>query len=253
MAFIHGLQGDDPNYIKVMACAKHFAVHSGPEPERHRFDARPPVRDLYETYLPQFEMAVREGGVCGVMGSYNAIDGVPACANSFLLTDILRKQWGFEGYIVSDCGAIHNIWGPQEHHYVATAEEAAADAVKAGCDICCGSDYNALLRAVQKGMISEPEIDNAMTWLSMKTRLRLGLFDPPERVPYSRIGIDQNDTPEHRALSLKVAEESIVLLKNDGLLPLNRAKIKRIAVIGPNAASVPSAGRELQRNTGPGR
>ncbi len=238
VAFIHGLQGDDPDYIKVMACAKHFAVHSGPEPERHRFDARPPERDFYETYLPQFEAAVREGGVCGVMGSYNAIDGVPACADSFLLTDILRGQWGFDGYIVSDCGAIHNIWGPQEHHYVPTAEEAAADAVKAGCDICCGGDYNALLKAVRKGMISEQEIDSAMGY-TMKTRLRLGLFDPPERVPFSRIGIDQNDTLGHEALALKVAGESIVLLKNDGLLPLNRARIKRIAVIGPNAASVP--------------
>jgi beta-glucosidase len=238
VAFIHGLQGDDPNYIKVMACAKHFAVHSGPEPERHRFDARPPERDFYETYLPQFETAVRQGGVCGVMGSYNAINGVPSCANAFLLTDILRKQWGFDGYIVSDCGAIHNIWGPQEHHYAPTAEEGAADAVKAGCDICCGDDYNALIKAVQKGLISEQEIDGAMGY-TMKTRLRLGLFDPPERVPFSKIGIDQNDTPEHEALALKVAEESIVLLKNDGVLPLNRAKIKRIAVIGPNAASVP--------------
>ena len=236
VAFIRGLQGDDPKYVEAMACAKHFAVHSGPEPERHRFNATPPERDLYETYLPQFEMAVREGHVGGVMGAYNSLYGIPACASSFLLTDILRKQWGFEGYIVSDCGAIHNIWGEQEHHFVATPEEAAADAVKAGCNICCGRDYNALVRAVQKGLISEKEIDEALAY-TLATRFKLGLFDPPELCPYSKIGINQNDTPEHEALALKVAEESIVLLKNDRLLPLNRANLKRIAVIGTNAVS----------------
>ena len=236
VAFITGLQGDNPRYMTAMACAKHFAVHSGPEPERHRFDATPPERDLFETYLPQFEMAVREGHVGGVMGAYNSIDGVPACANSFLLTDLLRKQWGFDGYVVSDCDAIHNIWNKPDHHYVDTPEEAAADAVKAGCNLCCGRDYNALVRAVQKGLISEPEIDKALCY-TLGTRFRLGLFDPPEQVPFSKIGIEQNDTPEHEALALKVAEEAIVLLKNDGLLPLNRAKIKRIAVIGTNAVN----------------
>ncbi|HEV2436159.1 MAG TPA: glycoside hydrolase family 3 C-terminal domain-containing protein [Verrucomicrobiae bacterium] len=238
VAFIHGLQGDDPHYMLAMACAKHFAVHSGPEPERHRFDATPPQRDLYETYLPQFEMAVREGHVGGVMGAYNALYGVPDCANAFLLTDLLRKQWGFDGYVVSDCGAIHNIWGPREHHYVNTPEEAAADAVKAGCDLCCGGDYNALVRAVQEGLVTEKEIDRALAY-TLWTRFKLGLFDPPQDCPYATIGIDQNDTPEHQALALQVAEESIVLLKNDRVLPLNRAKIKRLAVIGPNADSVP--------------
>ncbi len=125
VAFIKGLQGDDPQHLLAMACAKHFAVHSGPEPERHRFDATPPERDLHETYLPQFEMAVREGHVGGVMGATNSIDGIPACANTFLLTDLLRKQWGFDGYVVSDCDAIHNIWSKQDHHYVATAEAEA--------------------------------------------------------------------------------------------------------------------------------
>ncbi|HEV2437781.1 MAG TPA: glycoside hydrolase family 3 C-terminal domain-containing protein [Verrucomicrobiae bacterium] len=234
VAFIKGLQGDDPNYMLAMACAKHFAVHSGPEPERHRFNARPPERDLYETYLPQFEMAVREGHVGGVMGAYNSLYGVPCCASSFLLTDILRKQWGFDGYVVSDCGAIHNIWGKQEHHYVATPEEAAAAAVKAGCNLCCGGDYTALARAVQTGLITETEIDQAL-YHPLWTRFKLGLFDPPQDCPYSKIGIDQNDTPEHEALALKAAEESIVLLKDDGVLPLNRSKLKRIAVIGPNA------------------
>ena len=238
VAFIKGLQGDNPNCLLAMGCAKHFAVHSGPEPERHRFDAAPPERDFYETYLPQFEMAVREGHVGGVMGAYNSVYGVPCCASSFLLTDILRKQWGFAGYIVSDCGAIHNIWGRQEHHYVSTPEEAAADAVKAGCTLCCGGDYNPLVRAVQNGLITEPEIDQALGY-ALGTRFRLGLFDPPEQCPYSKIGIDQNDTPQHEALALKVAEEAIVLLKNDGVLPLNRSRIKRIAVIGPNADTAP--------------
>jgi beta-glucosidase len=234
VAFIKGLQGNDPNCMLAMGCAKHFAVHSGPEPERHRFNAAPPERDLYETYLPQFEMAVREGHVGGVMGAYNAVNGVPACASSFLLTDILRKQWGFDGYIVSDCAAIHNIWGREEHHYVSTSEEAAAAAVKAGCNLCCGGDYNPLVRAVQKGLITEKEIDQAL-YYTLWTRFRLGLFDPPEKCPYSKITIKDNDTPEHEALALKVAEEAIVLLKNDGVLPLNRSKIKRIVVIGPNA------------------
>ncbi len=234
--FIKGLQGNDPNYMLAMACAKHYAVHSGPEPDRHRFDARPSERDLYETYLPQFEMAVREGHVGGVMGAYNAVNGVPACASSFLLTDLLRNQWGFDGYVVSDCGAIHNIWGTQEHHYVNTPEEAAAAAVKAGCNLCCGGDYNALVQAVQKGLIAEKEIDQSL-YYTLWTRFRLGLFDPAEKCAYSNITIKDNDTPEHEALALKVAEESIVLLKNDGVLPLNRAKIKRIAVIGTNAVS----------------
>lgn len=234
--FIDGLQGDDPRYIKAMACAKHYAVHSGPEPLRHEFNVTPPQRDLYNTYLPQFEMAVREGHVGGVMGAYNSLYGTPCCASSFLLTDILRRQWGFDGYIVSDCGAIHNIWA--EHHFVATPEEAAADAVKAGCDICCGSDYNALVKAVQEGLITEQQIDVAVAY-ALKTRFRLGLFDPPSMVPWSKLTIADNDTPAHEALALKVAEESMTLLKNNGLLPLNRAQIKRLAVIGPNADSVP--------------
>ena len=236
VAFIRGLQGDDPRYMTAMACAKHYAVHSGPEPERHRFDAVPSERDLYETYLPQFEMAVREGHVGGVMGAYNSVFGVPCCASSFLLTDLLRKQWGFDGYIVSDCDAIRNIWSTRDHHYVNTQEEAAALAVKAGCNLCCGRDYNALVRSVQKGLISEKEIDQALSH-TLWTRFRLGLFDPPEKCPYSRIGIDQNDTPEHEALALKVADEAIVLLKNTGVLPLDRTRVKRIAVIGTNAIS----------------
>jgi beta-glucosidase len=234
--FVRGIQGDDPNYMLAMACAKHFAVHSGPEPERHRFDARVSERDLYETYLPQFERVVREGKVGGVMGAYNSVNGVPCCASAFLLDDLLRKQWGFAGYVVSDCDAIHNIWGRQDHHYVATPEEAAAVAVKAGCNLCCGGDYNALVRAVQKGLITEKDVDQAL-YYTLWTRFRLGLFDPPDRVPYSKYTIQDNDTPAHRQVALEIARQSLVLLKNDGLLPLDRSQLKRIAVIGPNGNS----------------
>lgn len=234
--FIKGIQGDDPNYTLAMACAKHYAVHSGPEAERHRFDARPSERDLYETYLPQFEMAVREGRVGGVMGAYNSVYGVPCCASSLLLDDLLRKQWGFDGYVVSDCDAIRNIWASEDHHYVKTPEEAAAAAVKAGCDLCCGGDYNALVRAVQQGLVTEKDIDQAL-YYTLWTRFKLGLFDPADNVPYSKYTIKDNDTPEHGQIALELARQSLVLLKNDGILPLDRSKIRRIAVIGPNANS----------------
>jgi beta-glucosidase len=234
--FVKGIQGDDPNYMLAMACAKHYAVHSGPEPDRHRFDAQVSERDLFETYLPQFERVVREGKVAGVMGAYNEVNGVPCCASSFLLDDLLRKQWGFEGYVVSDCDAIHDIWDKQQHHFVNTPEEAAAAAVKAGCDLCCGGDYNALVRAVQQGLITEREIDGVL-YHTLWTRFRLGLFDPAGKVPYSKYSIKDNDTPEHRQVALEIARQSLVLLKNDGILPLDRSKIKRIAVIGPNGNS----------------
>ncbi|HWC58613.1 MAG TPA: glycoside hydrolase family 3 C-terminal domain-containing protein [Verrucomicrobiae bacterium] len=237
VAFIEGVQGNDPKYFKAMACAKHYAVHSGPEPERHGFNTDPPERDFYETYLPQFEMAVREAHVGGVMGAYNSVYGEPACANPLLLDDILRHRWGFDGYIVSDCGAINDIFA--HHKYVTTPEQAAAVAVKAGCDICCGNDYNALVDAVKQGLITEKEIDVAVGY-ALRSRFQLGLFDPPDRVPFSNISMAQNDTPENAELALRAARESIVLLKNDGLLPLNRAKIKRIAVIGSNADSIPA-------------
>jgi beta-glucosidase len=241
VAFIRGLQGDNPRYLEVLACAKHFAVHSGPEPLRHCFDAWPPVRDLYDTYLPAFEAAVREGQVGSVMGAYSALYGVPDCAN-LLLTDLLRDRWGFDGVVFSDGGAIGDIGAA--HHYVATPEEAAAVAVKAGCDVSSGgmvgerggAAFGFLLGAVSNGLISEKEIDAAVRH-ELTARFRLGLFDPPSLVPWSKLGLEQVDTPAHRALALKVAEESIVLLKNDGVLPLDRGKIKRLAVIGPNADS----------------
>ncbi len=236
VSFIRGLQGDDPKYIKAMACAKHFAVHSGPESTRHVFDADVPERDFYETYLPQFEAAVREGKVGAVMGAYNAVYGRPACANPLLLTKILRRDWGFDGHVVSDCGAIYDIFA--NHKFVATPEAAAAAAVQAGDDLCCGADYNPLIRAVKEGLISEKEIDVALGRL-FAARFRLGMFDAPGKVSFAQIPIAENDTPAHEAMALKVARESIVLLKNKGVLPLDRTRIKRIAVIGGNADSVP--------------
>ena len=240
VAFIQGMQGDDPRYLKAVACAKHFAVHSGPEPLRHRFDARPPERDLYETYLPQFEAAVREGHVGQVMSAYNAINGVPAPADKWLLTDLLRNQWGFDGYVVSDCDAVGDIVGG--HHYAATREQAAAEAVKAGTDLNCGGTYSALVSAVHSGLISEDDINTALRRV-LTQRFRLGLFDP-STYAYSRITIADNDTPEHSEMALRAARESMVLLKNTGVLPLDPTKLKRVAVIGANADDI----RMLQGN-----
>ena len=234
--FVRGIQGDHPEYLLALACAKHYAVHSGPERDRHRFNAEISDRDLYETYLPQFERVVREGKVAGVMSAYNAVNGIPATASTFLLTDLLRKQWGFDGYVVSDCDAVRDIYGERQHRYAKTAEEAAALAVKAGCNLCCGGDYNALVRSVQQGLVTEPEIDQAL-YHTLWTRFRLGLFDPADKVAYSKYTIKDNDTPEHGQVALELARQSLVLLKNDGILPLDRAKLKRIAVIGPNGNS----------------
>jgi beta-glucosidase len=236
IAYVQGIQGDDPKYLRAMACAKHYAVHSGPEAGRHSFNAEISERDLFDTYLPQFERVVREGKVAGVMSAYNAVNGVPASANAFLLTQLVRQRWGFEGYIVSDCDAIHDIYGEKQHHFVPTAEAAAAAAVKAGTDLCCGGDYNALVRAVQQGLITEKEIDNAL-YHTLWTRFRLGLFDPADQVPFSKYTLLDNDLPEHGQVALELARQSIVLLKNDGLLPLDRSKVKQIAVIGPNSDS----------------
>ncbi|MDQ5980326.1 MAG: beta-glucosidase [Verrucomicrobiota bacterium] len=234
--FVKGIQGDDPQHLLAMACAKHFAVHSGPEPTRHSFNAVVSERDLYDTYLPQFERLVREARVAGVMSAYNAINGVPVSADAFLLTEVLRQRWGFEGYEVSDSDAIRDIYGEKQHAFVKTAEEAAAVAVKAGTNLCCGGDYNALVRAVQQGLITEKEIDGAL-YHTLWTRFRLGLFDPAEKVPFSKYTLLDNETPEHDQVALDLARQSIVLLKNDGVLPLDRSKLKQLAVIGPNAAS----------------
>jgi beta-glucosidase len=230
--FIRGLQGDDPDYLKTVATVKHFAVHSGPEPERHTFDAVVGERDLRETYLPHFETGIREAGAYSLMCAYNRVYGDPACSSERLLQDILRDEWGFDGYVVSDCGAIRDIHA--NHAVVATPEEAAASAVRAGTDLNCGRVYDpALAEAVEQGLISEAEIDTAVKRL-FTARFRLGMFDPPEQVPYARIPYDVLDQPSHRALAEDVTRASMVLLKNDGVLPLSR-DLDRIAVIGPNA------------------
>lgn len=236
VSLIHGLQGDDPDHPKVMACAKHFAVHSGPEAKRHYFDVSPPERDLYETYLPQFEAAVREGKVDAVMGAYNRLFGEPCCSSKFLLTDTLRKNWGFTGHVVSDCGGIRDIHA--SHKVVATAAEGAARAVKAGCDLCCGTDYNALADALKSGLISNADLNTAAGRL-LDARFRLGLYDTPESNPLLKITASTSHASAHAAVALRAARESIVLLKNDGLLPLDRNKIRRIVVIGRDANSVP--------------
>lgn len=231
VAFVHGLQGDDPVYRKLDATAKHLAVHSGPEADRHHFDARPSKRDLYDTYLPAFEALVKEGQVDAVMGAYNRVYGESASASHFLLRDVLRRDWGFKGYVVSDCWAIVDIW--KHHKIVPTREAAAALAVKNGTELECGQEYATLPAAVKQGLISEAEIDEAVTQL-FTARMRLGMFDPPERVKWAQIPASVNQAPAHDALALKAAQESLVLLKNDGVLPLSR-NLKRIAVVGPTA------------------
>ncbi|HJX90554.1 MAG TPA: glycoside hydrolase family 3 C-terminal domain-containing protein [Pyrinomonadaceae bacterium] len=234
--FVKGLQGNDPKYLKVVSTPKHYAVHSGPEPERHRFDAAAAERELRETYLPAFRATLTEARAASVMCAYNRTNGEPCCANTHLLNDILRDEWGFKGYVVSDCGAIDDIY--QRHHFVKTAEEASALAVKRGTDLECGETYKSLVSAVKQGLISEAEIDRAVKRL-FEARFRLGMFDPPEMVPYAKIPFSANDSNEHRQLALEAARESIVLLKNqNNTLPL-RKDLKSIAVIGPNADEVP--------------
>ncbi len=235
VAFVKGLQGDDPTYFKVVATPKHYAVHSGPEPDRHHFDAVTNVRDFYDTYMPAFEACVREADAYSVMCAYNRYMGEACCGAPRLIQEILRDDWGFDGYIVSDCGAVRDIH--ENHKIKKTAPEAAALAVKSGTDLNCGSVYNpALLEAVKKGLITEAEIDVSVKRL-FTARFKLGMFDPPEMVPYAQIPYSENDTEAHRRLSLRAARESIVLLKNsDNRLPLKK-ELKKIAVIGPTADS----------------
>jgi beta-glucosidase len=227
--FVRGLQGDDPVYFKTIATVKHFAVHSGPEPERHSFDALADERDFRETYLPQFERGVRQGGAYSLMCAYNRFEGQACCGSSRLLTDILRKEWGFSGYVVSDCGAIADIY--QRHHVAADAASAAALAVRAGCDLECDTTYMHLHEAVNRGLISEADIDTALARLFL-ARFRLGMFG--DKTPYDNIPYSVVDDASHKALALEAAHKSIVLLKNsDHLLPLSPGKT--VAVIGPNA------------------
>jgi beta-glucosidase len=230
LAFIHGMQGDDPKYFKTIATAKHFAVHSGPEVSRHEFDAHVSKEDLEDTYLYAFQKSLSAGGAYSVMCAYNRLEGSPACASDLLLKDKLRGEWKFPGYVVSDCGAISDIFNG--HHVAASMAQASALAVKAGTDLTCGSEYLSLVEAVQKGLIEEDQINQSLRRLFV-ARFRLGLFDPPANVPYSNIGTDQIASTDHEKLALEAAEKSIVLLKNDNhLLPLTRPPA-HIAVIGP--------------------
>ncbi len=236
VAFVQGLQGDDPRYLKLVATPKHFAVHSGPEADRHHFDAVVDHRNLWDTYLPAFEACVKEARAASVMGAYNRVNGEPACASPTLLEEILRQQWGFDGYVVSDCWAIVDIYA--HHQVVKTPEAAAALAVQHGCDLNCGSTYPALVEAVKQGLISEEAIDRAVKRL-FTARFRLGMFDLSEQNPYTQIPYAVVDSPEHHELALRTARESIVLLKNEGnLLPLSK-DLESIAIIGPNADNLP--------------
>ncbi len=232
VTFVKGLQGNDPVYLKTVSTPKHYAVHSGPEPERHRFNAEASYRDFMDTYAPAFETCLREGKAYSTMCAYTRYLGKPCCASPFLLQDVLRKKWKFDGYVVSDCEAITDIW--KNHKYIKTDAEASALAVKTGTDLECGEQYKSLKEAVKKNFITEKEIDVAVKRL-FKARMKLGMFDPEDRCPYNKISMDILDTKESRALALKASHESIVLLKNENnILPLKK-DIKSIAVIGPNA------------------
>jgi len=234
VAFVQGLQGDHPEYLKVVATPKHFAVHSGPEGERHRFNAVVSRKDLYETYLPAFKACVQEGKAASVMSAYNAVNGEPCSASVELLQKILREEWDFDGYVVSDCGAILDI--KKNHQQSKTLRDAAAKAVNAGCDLNCGDVYKHLGKAVADGLVTEDLIVQTVKRL-LEARIRLGMFDDPEKVSFSKIGPDAIDCPKHRAVALEASRRSLVLLKNNGVLPISKQS-RRIAVIGPNADSL---------------
>ena len=240
VAFVTGMQGDDPHYYRVISTPKHFAVHSGPEPTRHMADVDVSKHDEMDTYLPAFRAAVTEGQADSVMCAYNAINGQPACANQFTLVDQLRDKWGFKGYVVSDCGAVIDIFAG--HHYRPTQAQSSAISLERGMDNECADffaevkdnhDYKPYIDAVQQGYLSESAIDTALIRL-FTARMKLGMFDPPEMDPYSKIDESQLNSAEHRALARKIADESMVLLKNDGTLPL-KSDVKTIAVVGPLA------------------
>ena len=232
VAFVNGLQGDDPKYLKAAACAKHYAVHSGPEALRHEFDAIVSKKDLYETYLPAFEALVKEANVESVMGAYNRVLGEPACGSPFLLQEILRDDWGFKGHVVSDCGAISDFH--LFHKVTKNAVESAALAINSGVDLNCGKVYPKLVDAVQQGLVKEETIDKSLRAL-LNTRFKLGFFDPEENNPYSKLGEEVICSKKHSDLALEVARKSIVLLTNkNNALPLSPA-IKNLYVTGPQA------------------
>ncbi len=232
VGFIKGLQGNDPRYLKTIATAKHFAVHSGPEPVRHEFDAEVDNIDLYSTYLPAFRMAVKDAGVQSIMCAYNRFRGDPCCGSNPLLSDILRNKWGFKGYVVSDCWAISDFYN---FHKVTTTEaESAAMALNAGTDLNCGVTFAYLKDALSQGLVTEASIDTSIKRLLL-ARFKLGMFDPPEMQPWSNLSTAIIESAEHRELALEAARKSIILLKNENkTLPLYH-KYKTIAVIGPNA------------------
>jgi beta-glucosidase len=232
VAFCRGLEGDDPKYLKLVATPKHYAVHSGPEGLRHGFDAVVSPKDLRETYLPAFHACVTEAGAGSIMAAYNRTNGEPCSGSTTLLRDILREEWKFDGFVVSDCWAIKDFH--EGHGVTRSWEESAAMAVRAGCDLNCGCSYEHIPKAIEIGLLDEPDVDVCVKRL-FRARISLGMFDPPERVPFASIPYEVNDCDRHRALARAAARESIVLLKNDrGLLPLPK-NISSIAVIGPNA------------------
>ena len=232
--FVTGLQGDDPATYLAISTPKHFDVHSGPESERHRFNVDVSAHDLEDTYLPAFRAAIVDGHADSIMCAYNAVDGVPACANTMLLQKTLRDDWKFNGYVVSDCGAIGDI--ANGHKYAPSIEQASVDAVRAGTDLSCGDEYATLVKAVHDGLIKESEIDAAVKRL-MTARIRMGILAPMADQPMQALNRSVVFAPTHARLDLKAADESMVLLKNDGVLPLG-ANVKTIAVIGPNAAAL---------------
>ena len=235
VAFVKGLQGDHPKYLKTAACGKHFAVHSGPERLRHEFDAIASPKDMFETYLPAFKALV-DADVESIMCAYNRTNGEACCAHQTLLGDLLRKEWGFDGHILSDCWAIVDFYAENGHGIADGPAEASAMAVKSGVSLNCGDSYPALVEAVEKGLISEQEIDEALVKL-LVTRFKLGMFDSDESNPYNQIGQEVVNSEENRALAKEAALKSIVLLKNNGVLPL-RNDFKRYFVTGPNAATI---------------
>jgi len=235
VAFVRGLQGTNSTYLKTAGTLKHYAVHSGPEELRHKFDAVVPPRDLYETYLPAFEAGVTEGNAMSIMSAYNAVNGIPAPANRYLLTDVLRDQWGFQGAVVGDVDTVGDIFGKNAHAYVKDAAAASALALKAGNDLCSGGTYKALSESLKLGLVNEADLDLALKRL-FTVRFKLGQFDPPDLVPYTKIPISENNSPAHDALALEASRQSLVLLKNDGTLPWKTSDLKTVAVIGPTAA-----------------
>jgi len=235
VAFVTGMQGDDPRSPRVIATPKHFAVHSGPESSRHRFNVQPSPHDLEDTYLPAFRATITEAHAQSIMCAYNAVDGAPACANKHLLQKILRDEWKFQGFVTSDCGAVTDV--TEGHKYAPDLEHAAVVSLRAGTDTSCGDEYPLLAKAVKDGLIDEGELDVSLTRL-FRARFQLGMFDPPSTVGYASVPFSQVDSAEHRQIALKTARESIVLLKNqDHLLPLS-LQGKTVAVVGPNAASL---------------